>query len=62
MNNTQKTIDVIIEKLINNAPRNYAVLKPQADYEDVDWQMVAIFFNTNEINAYNQGDKIVVEV
>lgn len=66
MINTQQCIEEIGQQFQRHrvdpfTGRQFAVLKPISDYEDVDFKIVAIFFNTNEIHSYGMLNKIVIE-
>lgn len=57
---TQQCIERI-KALFKENGENTAVLRPIEKYNEVDWEEVAKVFGTDKINAYTQGDKIVIE-
>ena len=49
---TEQAIDILIKE-----DAIYWTEKGYEDEVDVDWLMVAIFFNSNQIHTFNQGLK-----
>lgn len=60
---TEECVTEINEKMERNfhgTGERYAVLKPQENYDGVDWNKIANQFKEFQIHAYNQGNKIVI--
>lgn len=63
-NATEIIIQAALSRMIGSG-KDYAVIKPLADYDPldcVDWAMVSIFFNTDEIHHYGMLDKLIITV
>lgn len=62
---TQEIIDEILRQLNYSDGHSYAVIHKISlldPFEEIDWWMISIFFNTNEIHGYTMTDKVVIDL